>query len=156
MHLVPEQLSISSSVLNPLQLAHQTTLAPILIIWGRRRSSKSGRDWLLQSNSRHLILGTIRHVTSTTWQSRTATEQPWWRRPAAPLLGTKTPCRLRSPAQATQSRFIFTLFKVWLEPHLESSVTRCISTSDCPIVCALAFKVSHFVRKLFLVVACWR
>ena len=39
----------------------------------------------------------------------------------------------------------------WLEAHLESNDTRClsISTSDCPIVCALAFEVFHFARKLF-------
>ena len=37
-----------------------------------------------------------------------------------------------------------------MEAHLESSYTRClsISSSDCPIVYALAFQVSHFVRKL--------
>ena len=52
--------------------------------------------------------------------------------------------------------FLLEWLKAWLEAHLESSDTRClsISTSDCPIVCALAFKVSHFIQKLFLVVAC--
>ena len=109
----------SSKVLS----AQQTTLDPILIMWGSWISSKLRRDWLLQSSSRHLMLSPIiglPHALLTTWQSRTATEQPWWRRPAAPLLGASLleassstpPCRPRSPAPATQSRFTFTLITI--------------------------------------------
>ena len=68
---------ILSSKSSPKVLsAHQTTLATILWIWGRRRSSKSRRDWLLRCNSRHLMLKTVIPAAATTWQSRTVTEQP--------------------------------------------------------------------------------
>ena len=62
---------------------HQTTLTTTPTIWRRPRRYKWRRDWSSHYNSLHLTF-----MVATTWQSRTATGQPWWRRAAA------TPCRL--------------------------------------------------------------
>ena len=81
-------LELNEDSLPQAMLPHQTTLATTQTILGRQIKFKWRRDWSYHYNSLHLTSNLIPPVLSTTWQSRTATGQSWWRRNAAP------PCRL--------------------------------------------------------------